>query len=270
MKRYFIIIMSVNELEKEHKAISKQLFAHLKALDAQVQYLKNGLHDFLEEPDVKEMPSYDLLRSVYQEYLICTPESVPSTSSDKSDPNDQYDPLFAPPSSRKRINREARKMYDNTQAEINVRKKQTESQPRPRQKQIVFADSQTFSDGPDFGSDMLGPDPGTKSETKPNILKITADKNAKVYRVEIQGTEYLRYDKHLYDKDSHLRVGSIEATCFNIHGKAPITIDGQMKLSALDDTDMYRGTDDKVYMRVNDGICHAIGQMQGEEIGLWG
>jgi hypothetical protein len=111
--------------------------------------------------------------------------------------------------------------------------------------------------------------PSRQSNPTPKLEhnQITITAQGTVYSVEINGKQYYRYDKYLYDTETLLRIGSVEDTCFAIVGKSPILITNRVNLTSVENG-MYKGNN-TVYVQVNDNIFQAIGEIKDDAIGLW-
>ena len=137
------------------------------ALEEQVTYLKKGFSELLEEDDVKDLPSYNLLKSVYSEYLDSKPERS-KTTAQKED--EIFNPLYAPPGVRRRNNAQAKKQLANTSFGI------APPQARAQTPASKTAPTSTPSYMPDFGSSLLeGMDKPRKSDhgrLQPQIRRI--------------------------------------------------------------------------------------------------
>lgn len=275
-------------LKNKLKALNKDLFERLDTLEGQVAHLKDGLQNLLNEEDVRDIPSYNLLYSVYSDYL-----TTEFKSSKK--PNDRviadqiYSPLYAPPKSRHKANTVARKKF----AEASTQQVQQEQLPKTQQPSKPKP-SETYSYAvPDFSESLLD-DMGSKAPkaskaqtkkapqaqkvapsiaTKAHLGKqiiIRPKDNEMVYQVEIKGKIYLRHEKYLYDTETQLRVGVIDDTCFNITNLEPIPITSLTNIQEIEDTPYYQGDDNKVYVKVHDTIAQAVGEINdNDEIGIW-
>lgn len=257
-----------NNLKTKLNGITKELFEKLDLLEQQLTHVKKGLSDFLKEDDVVSLPSYNLLKSIYSEFLTSVPER-PHTKHHKID--DLYDPMYAPPGTRKKTG--ARLKKPPGQISINPL-----CNSRPAKSPI---------EGllPDFGSSLLEDMNKPKSMRKqsdtitnaqcqglPKVITVNVSKGHTVYQVEIHGKVYLRYGKYFYDLQSKYRVGSIENTCFALDTKSPINIVDTITLTHVPGNDEYYESDGKLFVQVGDNIpvFQGVGELtEDNEIGLW-
>jgi hypothetical protein len=273
-------------IKKKFTEMSKDVLNRLDVLETQLTYVKTGLQKLLDEDDIKELPSYGLLQSIYSEYLTNLPKVV---STKETVLDDQYDPLYSPIKSRHRVNAASRRKFEASKgsevtSKVTVQTKDDESH---------YSEMM-----PDFGADLLTDmsksksnpksNPKPKPNPKPNPStnptsstpsrqsnptpklehnQITITAQGTVYSVEINGKQYYRYDKYLYDTETLLRIGSVEDTCFAIVGKSPILITNRVNLTSVENG-MYKGNN-TVYVQVNDNIFQAIGEIKDDAIGLW-
>jgi hypothetical protein len=54
-------------IKKKFTEMSKDVLNRLDVLETQLTYVKTGLQKLLDEDDIKELPSYGLLQSIYSE-----------------------------------------------------------------------------------------------------------------------------------------------------------------------------------------------------------
>jgi hypothetical protein len=282
----------MTDLRSKIKVLNESLIEHLDTLDAQVEYLKDGLRLLLAEEDVRDIPSFDLLHSVYSEYLTTSPYNVKikknSTASKHSKEIAQqiYDPLYAPPAGRSRVNAASRKKFTESQ----------QQNPKPvRDAPIKETISEDMSETtsaftPDFSESMLD-DMGTTQKKKAPltakaskapvapvaaaVLIVKPKVDECVYTVEIKNKTFLRLGKYLYHPETHLRVGVIENNCFNINAASSysafcVAIDEAVCMQAIEDTSYCQGDDNKVYLKIDDNIAQAVGEInENNEVGLW-
>jgi hypothetical protein len=288
----------MTDLKSKIKSLNKDLIERLDALEAHTEYLKEGLKNLLDEEDVREIPSFDLLNAVYSEYLgsdidkFKSKTKSASASASASKHNKEvaekiYDPLYAPPKGRSRVNTASKKKFAEGQQEYQ-QPRVTRQRQSPTVTSNITASSASSASAflPDFGESMLDDMGGrskasVKARTKPaptpaptpapaqKIISIKPKTDEQVYRVEIKGKEYMLHGIYLYGKESQLRVGTVENGCFVIDD-VRINITGTTNMQEIEDTPYYQGDDNKVYIRVNDTVAQAVGEVnENDEVGLW-
>jgi hypothetical protein len=265
-------------LKNKFKTLSTEIFNKIDQLEEHVAFLKKGLTGLLEENDIKDLPSYSLLKKVYSEYLTETPTlTVKEHRTDE-----QYDPLFAPPGVRRRATgkKHASKgpaLDDDLAVELGL---EPEAGPISAQKTSSSA-QKAVSSVPSFMPDLstsLLEDVGTKA--KPQSKQVTTvsikpKQNVEVkvkdtetvYIVEVLGKQYLQYNNYLYSPDSYLRVGEITSDGFKI-GNASTKFES----IELTPNGEYYMNDNIAHIRVADlNVFHGVGEMtESGEVGLWG
>lgn len=253
-------------MKNKLKAVTKDIFDHVEQQDARVAYLYKGLSNLLEEEDVKNLPTYKLLHGIYSEYLTSKP---PAQKTDKIVNEELYDPLYAPPKTRKRVNQRAKK-------EMLESKFKAEPKPKAETPASAPAPSSVPSYMPDFSESLLEGQGSTKVKvkkvTEPKPVSVQVSKGDTVYTVEIKGNQYLRHSKYLYDKSTHLRVGSIENGAFIIDSKPVSDFETNCTVSSVPDTPYYKDNNGKLYVRLTDegDIYQGVGELTPEgDIGLW-
>jgi hypothetical protein len=287
-----MLLLMTDTIMKKFGSMVKDLTIHIETLKAENTHIRTGLQNLLNEDDVQNVPAYELLKSVYSEYLTAPVPAVKIKTKDADNLDDQYDPLYSPMGTRKRTNAASRKKYEATCASIaetvkNAGPKRTAASvstdaPSALGMAVVKMHERNISaksfsnDVPDFGIDLLtemapAQNPKPKSKPKSKVIIIDVTKPNTVYRIEIQGKEYYRHDKYLYDTVTQLRVGSVEEECFVIAGKSIMIADDTSTRVQVQyiDGDMYKDNTGKIYTQVNDSVYQAIGEFDGEEIGLW-
>jgi hypothetical protein len=267
----------MSDIKSNLKTLTKEIFDKMDKLQLHIDHLTKGLIDLLNEDDIVSLPSYQLLKSVYSEYLNDKPEQA-KTKEEKID--QMYNPLYAPSTSRRKGKP---KVTVGVQTPITV----TKTVPVANQATVSIvqkesSDSPSFM--PDFGESLLEAKVPTKkasvgtvkakSTVKAKTLQATEDvivrvpEESKVFKIEINGRVYLRYDKYLYDEQSHNRVGSITNDKFVVNG-SNIDIE-TLSLQKYNET-YYNDSENKLYMQVNPEIntYQAVGEITDNEIGLW-
>lgn len=267
-------------MKNKLKGLTKDIFDHVAQLEATVKYLTEGLSKLLEEDDIKGLPTYKLIHGMYSEYLT----SKPPQKTDKAMQEELYDPLYAPPKTRKRANNKAKKELAESRFKAPV--KATVPAPAPASASAsvpVGGSSSKPSYMPDFSESLLEGmgKPGARTpapvpvQAAARILPIKVPTDDTVYTVEINGNQYLRYGKYLYDKESQMRVGSIENGVFVIGTETVAKfndIDDTHTVSLVPDTSYYKDKDGKLYIRLTEegDIYQAVGELTPEgDIGLW-
>jgi hypothetical protein len=269
----------MTDLKNKLKILSKDIFDRIDELEHHVDFLKRGLIEILTEEDIKDLPSYDLIKNTYNEYLVDKPERARSAAHKQ---DELYDPLYAPPKTRKRANkRQLANEFYGIAPPAKVGPAKTTA-PAPAQVQVPTSDD-VPSYMPDFSQSLLeGMDKSrsnrsrTPAESTPTQeVKVKVKDGNPVYIVEVQGVKYLRYDKYLYDTETKNRVGSIENGVFALNGNTnhvPFASTDMLSLTPVTDTEYYRSSDGLLFIRVGDenDIYQAVGELTADgDIGLW-
>lgn len=258
-------------LKTKLKTLTKDITEKLDGLESQVEHLKKGLKELLDEEDVRGLPSYGLLSNIYSAYLNSKPER---SKTKEQNIEDTYDPLYMPAKMRKKTNARAKKQM----VEAITRA------PVPASPAAAYAKAETGSGStpsymPDFSCSLLEDMNKPKSQRPKAMpatktLEVNVKEGETVYKLEIDGKEYLRYGKYLYDTTSHLRVGSIEGTCFALAASS-VPISGKDTVRKHSEG-YWIGKDSdegaKVYVRVSDDLLvfQGVGNLtESGEIGLW-
>lgn len=252
----------MTDLKTNLKTLTKEIFDKIDKLELHIEHVKKGLSHLLDEDDVVSLPSYQLLKSVYGEYLNDKPEKA-KTKEEKID--EMYDPLYAPSTTRRKG--KAPVVKTKVQATPNVQKVKTEPKSEPQKA------SATPSFMPDFGESLLEAKAPVKkksiSVTKPATEDIKVVATETVYKIEINGIVYLRYDKYLYDENTHYRVGSIINDNFII-GNEKVSIGSSASIKRYNDN-YFIDEEQKLYLPVNNelNVYQAVGEITDNEVGLW-
>jgi len=266
----------MGDLKNKLKILSKDIFDQIDELEHHVDFLKKGLAEILTEEDIKDLPSYDLIKATYNEYLVSKPERIKTAHKQDA----LYDPLYAPPKTRKRANKRqlSDQFYGIAPPTAPPTAQAKLAAPVAAEAEACSNDSPSYT--PDFSQNLLEnmdksrrapvvPKPPTKE------VKVKVKDGDHVYIVEVQGKQYLRYDKYLYDTETKNRVGSIEDGAFSLIGhKNPImfTSTDALSLTPITDTEYYRSSDGRLFIRISDesDIYQAIGELTADgDIGLW-
>ena len=232
-------------LKNRMKDLTKEIFTQW---EQQIAYVKKGLKDLLEEEDLKMLPSYDLLHSVYSLYLTdapIAPTSAPVTA---------FDPLYAP---SKRTPRAASTTTTDSALDLNSSLLDAPAPTKTVVKIKTAAKTQP----------QTLPQPQPKAQTE--VVVVDAGEDT-IYKVEIQGKVYLRYAANLYDIDTKMQVGSITNDGFVIGGvTTPIV--GTPRLERINDQ-YWKNDERTLYVKVHSDadIYQAVGEAgDGDDIGLW-
>lgn len=254
----------MTDLKTNLKTLTKEIFDKMDKLELHIEHVKKGLSDLLNEDDIVSLPSYQLLKSVYGEYLNDKPEKA-KTKGEKID--EMYDPLYAPSTTRRKG--KAPVVKTKIQATLSVSKVQPEPNSKPQK-------PSTPSFMPDFGESLLETKaPVVKkkaitvvpAKTSMEDIKVVATET--VYKIEINGAVYLRYDKYLYDENTHHRVGSISNDNFTI-GSEKVNITSSNSIKKYNDN-YFIDEEQKLYLPVNSelNVYQAVGEITDNEVGLW-
>jgi hypothetical protein len=273
------------DFKSDFKALFDKFVKHSDAVEENNRTLRDALRSLLNEDDIKELPAYTLLKMTYSPYLdggAPTPGSSNSNStSSNSSSSSSFDPLHAPPSARYG----AKKSSDNVKRPIASA---TTTEKKIVSEQTEQPESHFSSQMPDMNSCLLG---GSKPSVKPVIkskvagtpaasvapvkaeptkvvpVPVSPKSEDKIYRVEIQGKQYLLYNEDLYDAETRIRTGKISDIKF-------ATTD-PVELSPIPDfPNYYNGPEDEegvqtVYILINGEIAQAVGTYEQGEVGLW-
>lgn len=257
-------------LKNKLRSVTKDLFDRIEALEEQVTYVKRGLSEILEEEDVKDLPSYELLKQVYMEFLNSKTERS-KTKEEKQD--DIFDPLYAPPTTRRRNAARAKKHLAEAAMGIAV---PTESPSASAASASAASSAPTYM--PDFNNvnflENINKPKQQHAASEPLTVKVKVKDDTVVYTVEIQGKQYFRYDKYLYNVDTKLRVGSIENGVFALNEQEAIQFETlePLALNPVADTNYYSTEDNRLFIRISEesDIYQGVGELtETGDIGLW-
>jgi hypothetical protein len=279
------------------KDLIEKITRHAESIEEHNMILKKALYDLLNEDDVKELPAYTLLKMTYSPYLTDVSVASASTSAlgqSKAKTSSSStstlgsgsgsvftDPLHAPPSAR-RLGGSTKPL---AKVEVNPRRPivgiPLEHQTQTHTHTHVDADTDTnhYSDQmPNMDFCLLGAAPAkskvkvkvkVKEEdytttTKPDTIKLVPKEGETVYKVEIQGKHYLRYNDNLYNIETKHREGAISD--FKLGQASPA-----VELETIADYPGYYVSDgtDNVYILVNGEIAQAVGTYTDSELALW-
>lgn len=255
-----------DQVKTKLKSITKDIVSRIEELESQYAHVREGLAELLNEDDVKDLPSYEMLHSIYSEYLTDKPIINTKVKSSVVSQID-YDPLYAPKDKR-RLNAIAKKKYEQSKQQIS-------------QTTVVSEKTQpdfSSSYSPDFGENLLDDIPSKPQKSKPTRSskpskpqKIVVATEP-VFKVTLMEEEYLRYKGDIYDKDTHLKVGYITDNKFNI-GSKQIEITETTTITELKTNEkhkLFKGRDGKVYMNVTNNVYQSIGEISDDgSVGLW-
>ena len=279
---------------KKFKQTTNELIKYVEGLEAELQYVREGMASLLNEEDVTSLPSYTLLKHSYDEYLQGLPEDK-KVGSGKSEEvmEELYDPMYMPPKMRshnKKVNVALRRKIAEGKDQIKAKPK---ASPKVAQKANSNAGSVSGSEDvplqrfatkyqPDFSEMMLGddlkPEPTKRPTPKPTTPKpaasITVRAEGTVYKVEIQGKLYLRNKNYLYDAETKKRVGTIGSGFKLGSGSGSsngVTITKTVTLRKMQDIEGGYYTDgSQVYNCINDTVAQAVGELTPEgDLALW-
>lgn len=273
-------------LKSQMKTLSKELFDMLDNREEQIKTLKKALHSLLKEDEIMDLPSYGLLKATYSSYLdqessitgSNTNSNFNTNSNTKSKSSDVeiYDPLYAPPKTRKKALAKSKTALAAATAATATATEEKERDDVP-------------SYMPDFGVSLLEnmDSPVNTVVTKPTIkaavkavvkaippaVKVASEsinvpEGQLVYKVELQGKQYLQFKGCLYNIETYLLEGTINKDGFSIKGiEMP---ERKSSIRKLPDSEYYE-TERTVYVHVCDDIYHAVGVLtEDDQVGLWG
>ncbi len=266
MKCHFNIKMAL--LIKKINQHMKELVTYTETVEARLLFVKEGMEKLLEEEDIKQLPSYKLLRQTYQAHLDTV--TITPASSKKDATAEIYDTLHQPPQIRNR-NKKANSQIKRSIAENATTEYMGDTATKKAAVEEVAEGKvkQRFGtrNAPDFGESMLDDDLGP-TKAKPSIVEkpqppLLVKAEGTVYKVEIQGMTYYLSGKYLYSMDEQLRVGTI-GTDFEIGGQH-YPIDETINLSCLaPEYGEYYACDNKACILLNDGISLCVGEINGD------
>ncbi len=263
-----------------YKSSFKELFdgvsKYVDGLTLQNQTLRQALSDLLNEDDIKELPSYALLSMTYKTYLEKTNLTEDSTINPKqvrAASNPSYDPLHAPPSARFGASKKTPAV--NPRRPLVGVTSMAESLDAAAPEEKNQESTHYSSTMPDMDSCLLGaPVPAkpkvsvkakeTKS-LKQEPLKVSPKDTETVYRVEIKGRTYLRYNSHFYDEETKMRVGDITEFKLGVESEP-------VELTELADYPGYYGDgtgEGTIYILLNGEVAQAVGTLSSDELALW-
>jgi hypothetical protein len=293
---YINLKVKMEAYKAAFKDLIEKITRHAESIEEHNMILKQALHDLLNEDDVKELPAYTLLKMTYSPYLTDVSVASASTSKAKTSSSSTStststlgsgsvftDPLHAPPSAR-RIGGGTKPLANvKVKVEVNPRRPivgiPLEHQTQTHIHTHVEADTDTnhYSDQmPNMDFCLLGAAPAkskvkvkVKEEevehvTKPDTIKLVPKEGETVYKVEIQGKHYLRYNDNLYNIETKHREGAISD--FKLGQASPA-----VELETISDYPGYYVSDgtDNVYILVNGEIAQAVGTYTDGELALW-
>lgn len=237
------------------KGVMEEIGHHVTILEKQNNVLRNALKGLLEEEDVKLIPGYELLKETYQNYIdnnvldntehILKPEAA------------GYDPLHAPPGSRK------------GRPTINAKQKVVaRAAPAP---------SKYSQEVPDLNVCLLE-DPKKKSSSSSSSSSASSASvhavGMSVYIAEIGGKQYYFHQGYLYDIATCFLVGDITSKGFNIDNVVRPFPRGPIHLAQDPISDEYpdyyedtSGT--AIYKILSNGLLQAVGSVDQEGMKLW-
>jgi hypothetical protein len=223
------IIMA--EWKKFHDSCT-ELHNHITFLENKITNLESILNGFMSEEDVMSLPSYKLFLMQY------TPNNTTRIKTSTPASLGAFDPMYAPPNARRKPT-------------INV--KTSKSPPMPVQVSIP----------------MPVPMPIPAPMPKLEIIDIKTAPDDIIYPVELEGKIYHFYNSYLYDCDSHLRIGKLTNTDFNVHNSS-VPLGPCITLTTMENyTEYFMNSDNKVYIKVQDAVVQNVGQYIDGEIQVW-
>jgi hypothetical protein len=246
------------ELGNEAIKCMEQLETQRAALETRLNFMIDGFRRLFEEEDIQSIPSFQLLRMSYGEYLekpdapIVQPPRTEQTV---------YDPLFMPPSMRRSM---------KTRAVATAKQAATAPAPSPSTSTISSDVS------PDFSQNLLDePRPAApkKISIKPKAAQASAPPSVvakgPVYRLELQGVLYLQYGSYLYDSVTRLQVGFIKDDVIMVNGKQLAIACGEtVTLKDIGDG-MLLAADDKAYRPLTGLLAQSVGIYKDGELNAW-
>ena len=248
----------MDSFKAEFKSLFEKLTKHTETLEESNRVLRDALKSLLNEDDIKELPAYTLLKMTYSPYLDESVTAVSSVVKEKQVQKDIYDPLHAPPSSRY-----GSKKSSASSASSAVDIKRPLAMATPVHVSPVKTEESTHysSQMPDMNSCLL-----SKPAVKP-VVKQSSDIKPKstetVYRVEIQGKNYLRYNDFLYDETTKMRAGKLSDF------KLGTTTDPQELSPIKDFPNYYLGQESVAYILINGDVAQAVGTYENGDLALW-
>ncbi len=253
----------MENFKAKFKALFDSLGKYAEDLETSNRALREGLHSMLHEDDIKELPAYELLKMTYMPLLQQQTESVPESKTASPVTKELFDPLHAPPSARYGSKKPS-------QRPLAIRDEPAAAEPEHHYSTQM----------PDLDSCLLGTPAKAKISVKPKTapaetspaqvklapeaLKIQPKPDEKVYRVEIQGKNYLRYNDGLYDAETRLRAGKLADFKLGAATDAPVELE-----PLTDFPGYYSGGENMVYVLVNGEVAQAVGTFEDGDLALW-
>ncbi len=264
------------------KDLVEKITRHADSIEEHNLVLKQALHDLLNEDDVKELPAYELLKKTYTPYLTevevtqtkkvsSAPRASGGSSSGTATSSTVFtDPLHAPPSARrlggsggglKKVEINPRRPIVGVPLEHQPSAKEAEPETNHYSDQMPNMDFCLLG-GPPAGAPAKSTKPPASREKA--TIKLVPKEGETVYKVEIQGKHYLRYNDNLYNIDTKQRAGAISD--FKLGQDNP-----PVELETLTDYPGYYVSDgnETVYILVNGEIAQAVGTYTDGELALW-
>jgi hypothetical protein len=227
------------EWKKFHDSCN-DLHGYITTLEKKIQSLEEILNGFMAEEDVMSLPSYKLLLMQYtpnnKKVKVCT-TTIGS--------NNVFDPMYAPPNSRRNKPVVAVKQHPQSQ--------QVQSQVHQAQPQVQQVHQVQQQEVQEIISEVL----------------IVPDADAFIFIVELEGAKYYFHDNYIYDITTLMRAGKLSCDGFQI-GNATVQIGANITVTSLEEYDGYFKDDtDKVYQKINDTIIQSVGRYVEGEIHAW-
>lgn len=246
---------------KQIATLCNDALKYQEELEARVKHLTEGFRRLLEEEDIQQLPSYKLLRMSYGEYLEGDTAGHKVSASSVPEKPQLYDPLFMPPSMRR---------------QQHTRPKPQPVAPLPvlAPPAPVVATIEESATAPDFSQNLLDDVSALAAPKKRLVVAKKAttamciEATGPVFKVEIRGATYYRYDTYLYDIATKARVGRITEDGFQIDGKEIVPFSEKRELTERAGG-LLVDAEDKVYAPVVGDVAQSIGIYKDEALHAW-
>jgi len=262
--------IKMDSFKAEFKSLFDKLTKHTETLEESNRVLRDALKSLLNEDDIKELPAYTLIKMTYSPYLDESGTAVASVVKEKQVQKDIYDPLHAPPSSRYGSKKSSASSASSASSTVDIKRPLAMATPVHVSPVKTEESTHYSSQMPDMNSCLLSLSsnsvkPAVKQVVKqsPAANDIKPKSTETVYRVEIQGKNYLRYNDFLYDETTKMRAGKLSDF------KLGTTTDPQELSPIKDFPNYYLGQESVAYILINGDVAQAVGTYENGDLALW-
>lgn len=214
--------------------LAKELIQNNQKAEKRIAELENKLQCLFEEEEIKELPSFKLLKNIY-----CNPDRDQEITKKQNNYND-IPSIYQPPTEVKK-----------TIKKIQIQKKQTakvsaKTAPAPAAEVAPASASE-------FDVCMLDTESPTPTPTPSPIS---------VYKCEISGQTYLYNDNKFYNSKDGSYVGKVDEGVLLINGQ-PVTLN-EVKLirKTISGQNYLTDADDSLYIMCNNHVARLAGEIK--------